>query len=228
MKKVLVSITTINNVDWRSQIKEANKLKLKEVAVFVTGLNKKQRQEMYRLLENSSIKSIPFVHLRGDMGQEELDYLIKKFKTKVFNIHSKSEFPQSFDYSEKYRKMIFIENVYNLFKENEIKRFGGICLDFSHLENDRILKPEKFKKDVELIEKYPIGCNHASCLAKSTYRDAKRALRHDRHLLRKLSQMDYLKKYPKRYFSQFIAIELGNTVKQQLKVRDYIMKKILN
>jgi hypothetical protein len=39
--------------------------------------------------------------------------------------------------------------------------------------------------------------------------------------------MDYLKKYPKRYFSQFIAIELGNTIKQQLKVRDYIMKKIL-
>ncbi len=225
MRKVLVSITTTYNSDWRAKIKEINKFGLKEVALFPTCLNKKERKELYKILEKSVIKSIPLVHLRDDMVLEELDYLIKEFNVRVFNIHPYAEYPYSCDY-QKYKKMIFIENVYNPLDEKEIKKFGGLCLDFTHLENDKILAPEKFKHNVKIIEKYLIGCNHISCLKKVPHRDKLGYLRFDCHFLRKLSQLDYLKKYPKKYFSPIVAIELANTIEKQLAIRDYLINKI--
>jgi hypothetical protein len=225
MRKILPSITTTPNSDWRAKIKEINKLGLKEAALFPTCLNKKERQEMYKLLENSTIKAIPLVHIRNDMPPEELDYLIKKFQVEAFNKHTHSEFPFQHRYS-KHRKMIFIENVYHPFDEKELKRFGGICLDVSHLENDKLIKPEKFEHNKRAIDKYPIGCNHISCIQKTLRHDEKDELCYYSHFLRKLSQLDYLKKYPKKYFSPIVALELENTIETQLKVRDYLINKI--
>ena len=226
MKKVLVSITTTRNSDWRKKIREISAFGLKEVALFLTCLKKKERKELYKILEDSPVKNIPLVHIRGDMMPEELDYLIKKFKTRAFNIHPYAEYPYGRDY-QKYKKMIFIENVYIPLDEKEIKKFGGICLDFAHLENDKILQPEKFKNNVRIIERYPIGCNHISCFVKKFHKDEAGYLRYDRHFLRKLSQLDYLKKYPKKYFSSIVAIELENTIEKQLKIRDYLINKII-
>ena len=225
MRKILVSITTTYNSDWRAKIKEINKFGLKEVALFPTCLNKKERRELYKILEKSVVKTIPLVHLRSDMMSEELDYLIKKFNVRAFNIHPYAEYPYNCDY-RKYKKMIFIENIYRPLDEKEIKKFGGLCLDFTHLENDKILVPEKFKHNVKIIEKYPIGCNHISCMGKTSHFFQPGHPRLDRHFLRKLSQLDYLKKYPKKYFSPIVAIELANTIKKQLAIRDYLINKI--
>ena len=122
--------------------------------------------------------------------------------------------------------MIFIENVYHPLDEKEIKKFGGICLDIAHLENDRFQEPEKFEHNLKLLEKYPISCNHISCFTKSLRRDERGYLRYDTHLMRNLSQLDYLKNYPPKYFSSIVAIELENTIEKQLEVRDYLIKKI--
>jgi len=221
MRKILPSITTTWNSNWQAKIEEINKLGLKEIALFPTCLNKKEREKMYKLLENSTVKSIPLVHIKNDMAPEELDYLIKKFHTWVFNTHTHSEFPHLYNYS-KHKKMIFIENVYGPIDEKEIKKFGGICLDLAHLENDRLREPEKFWHNIELIEKYPIGCNHISAFQKILRRDPAGYWRYDCHFLRKLSQLDYLKKYPKKYFSSIIALELENSIEEQLKAKDYI------
>jgi len=225
MRKILPSITTTRNSDWRAKIKEINKFGLREVALFPTCLNKKDRQKLYKLLESSTIKIIPLVHIRDDMPPEELNYLIKKFQVKAFNTHTYSEFPPRYPYL-KHRKMIFIENVYHPFDEEEIKKFGGICLDIAHLENDRFREPEKFKHNLKVIEKYPIGCNHLSCFQKTLRRNEEGYLRYDTHFMRKLSQLDYLKNFPKKYFSSIIALELENTVEKQLEARDYLIKKI--
>lgn len=226
MRKILVSITTTQNSDWRGKIKEIKKLGLKEIALFPTCFKKKEREELYNLLEKANIRNIPFIHIKNDMTPQELDYLIKKFKAKKFNIHTDTEFPFIYNYS-KHKKMIFIENVYDPFDEKEIKKFGGICLDVAHLEDDRLLHPEKFKHNVMVLEKYLIGCNHLSCIQKVLRFDFEdKSWRYDCHFLRKLSQMDYLKKYPKKYFSDIVVIELENTIETQLKVRDYLIKKI--
>jgi hypothetical protein len=225
MRKILVSITTTQGSDWQGKIKEIEKLGLKETALFPTCFKKEEREKLYALLREAGIRNIPFVHIRNDMAPQELDYLIDEFKVKAFNLHSNSEYPFIHDYS-RHRKMIYIENVYSPLEEREIKEFGGVCLDVSHLENDRIHEPDKFRHNLEVFEKYPIGCNHLSCFQKTLRRDEDGYLRLDSHSLKKLSEMDYLKNYPKKYFSDIIAIELENTIKEQLKVRDYLIEEI--
>jgi hypothetical protein len=221
MKKILPTITTTGKSNWRNKIKEVKKFQLKEVALFPTCLEKKQREELYSLLQKFNIRNIPFVHIRSDMDLNELDFLIKEFKVKIFNIHSDSEFPFVYDYS-RYKKMIFVENVYYPLNEKEVRKFAGICLDLTHLENDKIFNPEKYQHNLKIIEKYPIGCNHVSSFQKNIRKDKRGYIRQDNHFLKNLTGMDYLKKYPKKYFSPFIAIELENSIKTQLKVKDYI------
>ena len=225
MRKIIPSITTTRNSDWQAKIREINKFGLKEAALFLTGLKKGERKKLYKLLENSTLKMIPLVHIRKDMQAEELDYLIKKFQVKAFNAHSDSEFPFHYSYP-KHRKMIFIENVYSPLDEKEIRKFGGICLDIAHLENDRLREPEKFEHNLKVIEKYPIGCNHISCLQKTPHRNGMGIFRYDSHFMRKFSQLDYLKNYPRKYFSSIIALELENTIEKQLEARDYLIKEI--
>ncbi|MDP3995863.1 MAG: hypothetical protein Q8P74_01290 [bacterium] len=225
MRKILVSITTTSGSGWREKIKEIEELKLSEAALFPTCLEKEERQEMYSLLEKSGIKNIPLVHIRNDMNIKELDYFINRFGSKAFNLHSNSEYPFIYDYS-KHGKMIFIENIYCPLDEKEIEKFGGICLDVSHLENDRIHDPEKYEHNLKILEKYPIGCNHLSAFQKTSHKDDRGCARLDSHSLVELSEMDYLKKYPKKYFSDIIAIELENSIKEQLKIKDYLIKKI--
>jgi len=227
MRKILVSITTTRGSDWRGKIKEIQKFGLKEIALFPTCFKKEKRKELYGLLEKANIRNVPFVHIRNDMTPAELDFLIEKFKTKKFNIHTDKEYPFIHDYSQKHRKMIFIENVYEPFDEKEIRRFGGICLDMAHLEDDSLLHPGKFAHNVEILERNEIGCNHLSCVQKVLRRDFEDvSWRYDSHVLRKLLQMDYLKRYPKKYFSDMVAIELENSIETQLKVRNYLIKKI--
>jgi len=226
MRKILVSITTTYGSRWRSQVKEIKKLGLKEVALFPTCLKEKQRKELYELVEEAGVGSVPLVHIRNDMPLEELAFLIKKFNVRAFNIHTRFEFPFLCKYPAKFKKMIFIENVYQPFNEKEIKEFGGICLDISHLENDRLIYPEKFKHNVSMLKKYPLGCNHVSSFPSIYHREENGYKCYYSHSLKELSHLNYLKNYPKKYFSEIIALELKNSLVEQLKAREYLIKEI--
>ena len=65
---ILPTITTTWGSNWRVKIKEINEIGLKEIALFPTCLPKEKRKELYRLLEDSNIESIPLVHIRSDMA----------------------------------------------------------------------------------------------------------------------------------------------------------------
>lgn len=222
-EQFLPAITTTSGSNWKEKIKEADKLNLKKVAIFPTCLEKKQRKEMYKLLKNSGIEEIPFIHLRTDMKPKEIKYLIRHFKTQAFNIHSQARHPLAHDYS-KYKNMIYIENVYPLFSEKEIKEFAGICLDMSHLENDKMLNKETFENITQMLKKYPVGCNHVSAIREETFFDieSKKDI-FACHYFESLNEFDYLKQYPENYFSNFIAIEVENTLKEQTEAIDYIL-----
>ena len=103
------------------------------------------------------------------------------------------------------------------------KKFAGICLDLAHLESSRVFRPETYKHNIKIIEKYPCGCNHIGPSKNYSLFDKKeRKEENHHHFLNNLSQMDYLKKYPQKYFSSFIALEVGNSIKEQLKIIDHI------
>ncbi len=90
------------------RIKEAELLGLKEVAFFPTFLNSEQRKKVYRVLESSSIKRIPLVHIRNDFTPSELEFFIKNFQTQTFNIHPHKLNRHLHDLSA-FKRMIFVE-----------------------------------------------------------------------------------------------------------------------
>ncbi|MCL5010755.1 MAG: hypothetical protein M1127_00895 [Patescibacteria group bacterium] len=226
--QLLASITTLSakfNVkgnSWQEKIKEIDELGLQKVAVFPTCLDAQQRREFFKILEKTGIKEIPFVHLRSDMSLHELEYLIKRFKTKVFNIHTERQWPLSYDLS-KFKPVIFVENAGFPLQAQEIEKFGGICLDFSHLENDRLLHIERFEEQNNLLSQYKIGCNHVAAIGKEKQLTEDGGnVAFDKHVFDDLSEFDYLKNYPREFFSPFCAMELENSLAEQLKAIDYI------
>lgn len=219
---IFPTITTISK-NWPEKIEEVRKLGLKEVCFFPTCLKEKERRKAYRLLRSTKINKIPLVHLRGDVKPEELDYLVENYETRAFNIHSKSEHPLIYEYS-RYKNIIYLENVFTFFDEKELNDFGGVCLDLSHLENDRILHKEKFENTKKMLRKYPIGCNHISVVKSiARFDQEEKNIRYDGHTLEDFSELNYLRKYPRHYFSNLIAIELENSIKEQLLAKEYIL-----
>jgi hypothetical protein len=223
-KEFLVSITTVSG-KWREKLAEINHLGLNKVAVFLTGLDKNENNKLFSEITKSTIKEIPFVHLKSTTTLKEIDFLIEKFNLKKANIHTAREFPFILDYS-KYKNMIYIENTGPQLDQKEIKKYAGICLDFSHLEGDKTLKPLKYKANCRLIQKFNVGCNHVSAFKfppKKTLNYLKSS-----HYFTDLSQFDYLSHFPESYFSDTIAMEVENTIEEQLKARDYIIKLLKN
>jgi len=220
--RILPTITCITPGGWKDKIKEVKTLKLEEICLFLTLLDRKEREKLYSLLAKTSVKRVPFVHLRSDMAPEELNFVIEKYATKVFNTHSAREYP--FLYSlDKYRGLIYIENTKGCLDENEVKQFAGVCVDFSHLESNRIFHSDIYEKDKKIIEKYSIGCNHISPIKKYPLLEKDKDYGSRPHFFKKLSEFDYLKKYPKEYFSDFMALELENSIQEQLKAKEYIL-----
>lgn len=205
--------------DWHDLVKEAGELSLTEVCLFVTGLEKDGRQELYRLLEKIKIKSIPFVHLRSDMAGDELEYLINKFGTKAFNIHSEKINPLEHDLS-RFKDRIFIENHLLPFDEKELVRWAGICWDAAHLEACRRNTPEVYRQIVATMENFPIGCAHLSAIREKL----PSGVRLDWHTLFDVADMDYLKKYPAKFFPKIMALELTNSMSKQLEICVYVEK----
>ena len=221
MTKVLVTITTTHRSNWRQKIREVDELNIKEVALFLTGLNSQERKECYRLLKKTKLIKIPFVHLKSDMAPWELKFLIKNYQSKTFNIHSEAQYPLKHNLSP-YSNQIYIENTDCFLNEKEIQKWAGICLDLSHLEDNRYLNPKKYHHNLKIIKKYPLGCNHISAVRKKAFHHSQYGNIKSSHWIKDLSEVNYLKNFPKEFFSSVMAIELENSLKKQLKVKKYI------
>lgn len=245
--KIYPSITTTRGSNWRKQICDIKKLSLKEICLFPTCLDMKERKRLYRLLKGTPIKRIPLVHLRNDMELWELDYLVKNYKVKAFNIHPLSRYPIINDFS-KYKEKIYIENFRQPLNEKEIKQFKGICIDFSHLEYSRLCYPKDYRHNLRLIKKYPHDYAHISavkykrCTATfelgslahhenkfspglaAKYKSDVDKKCYSLHYLGDLSELDYLKRYLSKYRPSVIAIELENSIAEQLQIKKYILK----
>lgn len=243
-KKILLGLTTTWNSDWREKIKEISEYNIKEIALFLTCLKKEERQELYALLEKTCLEKIPHVHLRSDMETSELDYLVKRWNTDVFNIHPEKTYPIAHDWS-KYSQMIFVENSEIFFDgknflsreylpgSEDLKKYGGICFDFAHRE-DFLLKQEiaeqKAKDEfAKMLENYRIGCCHISVIKDNIHQDAgvKNTWHFSHHEMNSLKELGYIKKYMD-FLPDIISIELENSFEEQLKAKKYLEEMISN
>lgn len=222
-KKILIGLTTAFNPNWRKSIGDLTKFGIEEIALFPTVLEKEERQEMYKLLENSSIRNIPHVHLRQGMDLAEVEYLINKFGSKIFNIHSAiSSLPSQDDY--KYlKKNIYIENTDVIPIEKELEEYGGLCIDFAHWEAANSIFKDAYNNFEDLIKKYKIGCCHISAVPTT---DKNLIFLKDQHRVQNLQNLDYIKKYLE-YLPDIISIELVNPVEELIEAKKYL-DKIIN
>lgn len=227
IRKILPSITSTDS-DCFQKIKEANRLGLKEVCLFLTGVSDvNQRRKIYELLGKSIIRKIPLVHLRHDTESWEIEYFLDRFHTEVFCAHSPKEYPFIYDWSE-FMSMIYYENTIFGFVEEEIKKFAGICIDFIHLDEEYTGLLHDYPRDIEVIKKYPCGCAHVGAMPKNgvSWQEFEKDYRLG-HLLKDLSDLDYLKKYSKSFFPAIIALELENNLTEQLKIKEYLERLLV-
>lgn len=220
-KRILISITGRTTADWKNKLLEIEKYKLTKIALFLEFYSKKERQKIYEALLSSNIKKIPVVHARNDMSKDEFAFLKKKFKTKCFTIHE-----NGFKYLEKwegFHQKLFLELNYNdhVSRIVELDKIGGFCVDLSHFkaaqerctkEFNYILKNKKFKKKF----KY----NHLNGYSYARKKDI--------HTIRTLKDFEYLKTLPKFVFGRYIALEMFNSIKEQLKFKKYLHEILKN
>lgn len=217
--KIYPSITGFINVDWQGQLKEINKLKLTEVAVFLSAFDKKERDHLYKFLLKSSVKRVPLVHLRDDTNASDIKFFIKNFKTEHFNIHE--QFFGILNQWKGYWKKIYLELNYNdeIPKSVDVEKIGGFCIDLSHFKTAIARGTKEAFYISKNKDKIRFSCNHLNGYDEKT--------KEDKHTVTSLKDFEYLKTLPKYVFGEIIALEVYNSIKEQLEFKKYI-SKILN
>ena len=219
-RRIIPSITTLarKGSTWRDKLVEVESLQIREFGLFATGLNKEEREECFselkKLRERHSF-SIPFVHATNEMTEEEYRYCIKSFGTEIFNLHPMRKYPLTHDLSAEILGMIAIENSTqdNYFLESDLEGFGRICFDLSHLEDIRRSDFPFYETTVALAKKYPVRVNHISAVAKpGTPGRSKRSV----HMADSDDDFDYLSQLSPLAFANLCAVELENSLQEQL------------
>lgn len=226
-KQILPGLTTMRLSDWRQKLIEAEELNIETVALFATCVELDQRLELYKSLESSVIKSIPHVHLRDDIEDWEIEYLINKFGTEIFNVHATPAAKELINRNQKYKKIIFVENLSKINQEfvGFLSMCGGLCVDFSHWQAYGHEIDSGYEQMVNLVEKHKIGCCHVSAIKNFTFQK-KDDISISMHFAEKISDYDYLKNY-KQYLPNYISIESENNFHFQLELKKYLEKTIL-
>jgi len=222
IKRILISITGKNRKDWKSKLEEIEALKIKEVCLFLEFYDKEKREEIYRALLNSKIKSIPLVHIRHDMIKEELKFLKHQYKTKYFTIHEINFEQDDLLKWKGFYKNLCLEMNFDNYVSSKVKveKIDGFCVDLAHFK----VAKEMQNKDFEYVfnkrkfKKY-FDCNHLNGWDKKTNCDM--------HTINSLKDFDYLKTLPNFLFGKVIALEVFNSIKEQLEFKKYLIE-VLN
>lgn len=214
--KILLSITGLESFDWSNKLKEINARNITEVAVFLESFDKKERDNFYRLLLKSTVKTVPLVHLKDDMTKEEIEFFINRFKTEYFNIHE--DHFKKLDQWQGYWDKLYLEMNFNdeVAKDVKVRRIGGFCIDLAHLKAAISRGTEEaayvfFRKNQSVI-----ACNHLNGYDPLKMKDI--------HLVKDPSAFDYLTTLPKYAFGEIIALEVYNSIEEQIKFRGYVSR----
>lgn len=218
-KRIIIGLTACNGDGWQEKLKEINKLKIKKITLFVEEIEKSERKKLYNALLNSVVKEIPLVHIRHDSTKDELIFLEKNFKSKYFTIHE-TGFKILKNWNGFYKKL-YLEFNYNNFipKNVKIEKIGGFCIDLSHFK----VSEKKLSKEFEYVMKRKnlglFKCNHLNGYSYERNCDV--------HYVKTLKELKFLKTLPKFLFGDVIALEMYNSIQEQLNYKKNIIK-ILN
>jgi hypothetical protein len=222
---VVPSITTHSKCGstWRDKIAEVLSLKVPQVGLFLTGLSDAERKECYRLLLDVREQhnfSIPFVHAVSRMEDAEYTFLRYEFGTRWFNLHSQRAFPLEYPLSEETKRYITIENAN--FSESltrqDLEGFAGICIDLSHLEEARLIKPAAYNDLMRLCSEIRVCANHISAIVDTFESGETHQPQCSSHYLGSEREVQYLNSMPHHVVGEVAALELENPLHEQLQL----------
>jgi hypothetical protein len=232
---LIPSITTHNRrgSTWREKISEIKSLELRQVGLFVTGIHKAERMECYRALlavREQHDFSIPFVHAVSDMDDTEYAFLRHDFRTRWFNLHPMREFPLIQPLSDETRSFITIENscFVDPVSRDDLAGFAGLCIDISHLEDARLTDSKVYQHIVELCLEYPVCANHISAIARPSSKVHRGRPQHSTHHLETAREMEYLNLVPRECVAPLAALELENSLHEQVRILDQVRGSLLS
>jgi len=220
---IIPGLTTTKPERVPAFIDDLKRLGLRTIALFPTCLDATARAALYRELEAIPGLSIPHVHVRADCDEAELEYLTARFQTEAFNIHPRTSSHPFGTVPERFRKRLFVENVDVPPNEAELGTLGGLCPDFSHLENARLFGREAYVAAMSrLLDCYPVGCCHLSAI-RTGFPNVWSG-EWDHHEYESLRDLSYLAAYRTYFPTLWASLELENTLDQQLQAIDYLTK----
>lgn len=215
-KKIFLSLSGKTENDWKVKIKEINSLGIDSIALFLETYRKSQRKKIYEALKKSCVKKIPLVHIRNDMAKDELKYLCEKYNNPCFTIHEKSF--SKFSQWNGYHQHLYLEMDYNnsISKKVDINKIGGFCVDLAHFKSAE----EKWSKEFEYTidkrnKKNLFKCNHLNGYSYKKNRDM--------HIISSFEEFEYLKTLPSFVFGDIIALEVFNSISDQIMYKKYII-----
>lgn len=215
-KNIFLSLTGETEEDWRSKIKEINSYNIDTIALFLEMYKKPQRKKIYEALEKSCVKKIPLVHIKNDMTKDELKYLCEKYDNPCLTIHEDSFYKLA--EWKGYHKQLYLEMNYDnsIAKNVDVSKIGGFCIDLSHFKTTE----EKWSKEFEYVtdkrkNKKLFKCNHLNGYSYKKNRDM--------HIISSFDEFEYLKTLPLFVFGDIIALEVFNSISDQIMYKKYIV-----
>lgn len=215
-KLITVGITGYKDIHWKSKLAEIEKFKIDRASLFLEQFSTKiQREKIYKAILSSRLKEIPLIHIRNEMDKDEISFLLKKFKNPYLTIHE-----GSFEYLKKWRgfhKNLYLEMNYNnsIPGNVSVEKIGGFCVDLAHFKASEERWTKEFLYEYSKNKKY-FKCNHLSGFSFKKNRDV--------HSPKGKEDFNYLKTLPKFIFGDVIAIEIYNSIAEQLEFKKYIIK----
>jgi hypothetical protein len=136
--------------------------------------------------------------------------------TEIFNLHKHTAQYPHVPLPPDLRMRICIENAEPI-SGSDLRQFGGLCIDLSHLEEARLRSEPTFSKVCRLMDEFPVLANHLSAITKTAHGQSHHCGQSVAdHRLKDESEIDYVTFYPPKFFGRYCALELMNPIAEQL------------
>lgn len=206
-------------------VRDLRESAVRRIALFPTVLTRPERDELYHDLAAIDGLIIPHVHLRSDCDEAEMRFLVQTFSTEVFNIHPAASRHPFGPVPEAFANRIFVENVDVAIDESDLRNVGGICPDYSHLENARLQGlTEYVERTTRQLRRYPIGCCHVSGIRIGDPNEWSGGW--DHHNTTSRADLDYMARYADVLPDRWISLELENSLAAQLEASRYLARML--
>jgi hypothetical protein len=154
------------------------------------------------------------------MSEDEYRYLMDRFGTELFNLHPIRQYPLQYKLSADIRQKITIENAFidQAIQLTDLSGFRGICMDIAHAEDLRRKNAREFEKLERLIQRAPVLVNHVSLSGGAALIDSYGEVTYHSHILAEGGDLSYLHRYSPEFFGSILAIELAESLSEQVKL----------